>query len=131
MTQPLSILLVDDAKIPLVIYTAALKKKFEGVSVDTADGAEGALSLVATKPFHVIVTDLEMPNKNGLQLIRELRENLDSATTRIVLMSGVEEENKAAYAAKAQEAGADGFFSKKDQHAELGNLIESLLPPAA
>jgi len=71
----MTILLVDDQQ---PILDGLLKGvPFASIGyrkVLTAGGTEEALELLRTEPVDVLLTDIEMPGRNGLELIREVRE---------------------------------------------------------
>lgn len=73
---PPRVLAVDDDPSLLHFYERALEAS--GYSVVIADSAEDALKTLDTEAFDVIVSDLWMPGKTGLDLLREVRlRNLD------------------------------------------------------
>ncbi|GAB4344271.1 MAG: hypothetical protein Kow0099_23570 [Candidatus Abyssubacteria bacterium] len=66
-----SILLVDDD----LEFRKAMKRTFERSGYDITVAADGqeALDLLDTQDFDLIITDLRMPNVNGIQLMEEIR----------------------------------------------------------
>ncbi len=71
MNNKQSILLVDDDQ----EFRKAMKKMFEKSGYDVtvaADGQEG-LDALSKKTFDLIISDLRMPNLNGMELMEELR----------------------------------------------------------
>lgn len=80
--DPIRILVVDDEQLVrdlLVSYLSSL-----GFVVETAqDGVEG-LEKYAEGDFDVVLTDLSMPNMDGLELLKELREIDDEAVVLII-----------------------------------------------
>ena len=78
------ILVIEDETTFRVIVKEALEKA--GYEVDTAsDGVEG-LKLCAGQPYAMVITDILMPNKEGLETILELSEQ--SPDTTIIAISG-------------------------------------------
>lgn len=69
----LSVLLVDDVPLNLKVLSAVLKNM--NITPVTAISGEEALHKIAEKHFDVILTDLWMPEMNGVQLVREIRKN--------------------------------------------------------
>jgi CheY-like chemotaxis protein len=65
------ILLVDDD----VIALALLKECFHqrGISIQCAENGENALQLMQQRPFALLLTDLQMPGMDGLELARKAR----------------------------------------------------------
>ena len=78
------ILLIDDDEGIRTILNMALNTAGHEVT-EAAEGTEG-LKLYATGEFDVVITDLIMPGREGLEMIRELRKSWSDA--RIIAMSG-------------------------------------------
>jgi DNA-binding response OmpR family regulator len=78
------ILLVDDD----VSYRAALKRVLlqNGFAVDTASDGRAALKKFREAQFDVIILDLWMPEKDGLETLIEIRRA--SPTAKVIAMSG-------------------------------------------
>ena len=53
--------------------------------LEAAEGGDG-LSLAAERPFDLVITDLIMPGKEGIETVQELREQ--NSATRIIAISG-------------------------------------------
>ncbi len=79
-----SILIVDDERRQREIYQAILQD--EGYEAFTAASAESALSLVAQKRFDLILTDLNLTGRNGIQLLTEILRA--DPTVAVVLITG-------------------------------------------
>ena len=71
MDEKQSILLVDDDQ----EFRKAMKKMFErsGYSVTLAADGQEALNILSEDTFDLIISDLRMPNLNGMQLMEELK----------------------------------------------------------
>jgi DNA-binding NtrC family response regulator len=87
MTEPRgSILLVDDEEKILKALGRALRD--EGHEVVAAPGAREAQRVLATRPFDLLVVDNRMPEKTGLELIRELvSSTAEGERPQIVMMT--------------------------------------------
>ena len=87
MTDPRgSILLVDDEEKILKALGRALRD--EGHEVVAAPGARDAQRVLATRPFDLLVVDNRMPEKTGLELIRELvSSTAEGERPQIVMMT--------------------------------------------
>lgn len=72
MESPKRVLVVEDDPEVLFVWTTALKKLAE-VEVATAEGGRQALDRFDADPFDLIITDLSMPDMNGVELTREIR----------------------------------------------------------
>lgn len=78
------ILLVDD-NAPLLAIMALLLQHEGHVTTLAADGGQ-ALKLVANGKFELIITDLVMPEKEGIEIILALRKNFPAI--KLIAMSG-------------------------------------------
>ena len=79
-----SVLVVDDDENQA--QSLALALRLEGLDASAAVGPEAALALLRVSPARVVVCDLRMRGKNGLELARELEAIYPG--TKILLTSG-------------------------------------------
>lgn len=70
---PVSILLVEDEPAALALLAKIVPKKFPGVTVYTATDGRGGLELFKAHSSDIVITDINMPEMNGLQLIVKIR----------------------------------------------------------
>jgi putative nucleotidyltransferase with HDIG domain len=113
------LLLVDDDS----GFRALLRTTFEDVAVDVDEAgsaAEAEERIAASKP-DVIVLDVGMPGMDGLAFCRELKAGADTASIRIVLLTGMEDVEDVAGA-----AGADALLLKPFRPLELLGVVERL-----
>jgi CheY-like chemotaxis protein len=100
-----SIAIIDDDRAWLETLSAFLEER--GHSVFTAEGGLSGLDLLAQREVALAVVDFQMPDLNGLELIRLLRQRGQRA--RILMMSSDEDPD---LAAQALALGATAFLSK-------------------
>lgn len=91
--------------------------------IQAADGVEG-LAKARSTPVDLVVTDLNMPNMNGLTLIRELRK-LPSCKGVPILFLTTESDDGLKKEAKA--AGATGWITKPFQQEQLVTVVRRVL----
>jgi CheY-like chemotaxis protein len=86
---PLRVLVADDS----AVARAKLRKLFEGAGYEVALAADGeeALELVASQPFAVLVTDLELPKVDGFQVIASVQGSLETEDLPIIAITGHDE----------------------------------------
>src|SRR6266850_6456209 len=101
------VLIVDDDPALLQALPETLRLRMNGLTVDTADSAAAALDRIAARHYDAIVTDLEMPGKDGLGLLSEIRSRRPDTPT--LLMAGHGEH---ASAINALRGGACDFIQK-------------------
>ncbi len=78
------LLIVDDEKIALRNLEHVLGK--EGYEVSTTQSGSQALSLLDSKPFDVVLTDLKMDKVDGMQVLRRCKAN--HPDTEVIMMTG-------------------------------------------
>jgi CheY-like chemotaxis protein len=83
---PARILVVDDD--PLVIRLIIDTLHLEGYDVDSAENGVAALEKLRHAHFDLILSDLHMPQLDGVGLYRALTEGQDHAVTRIIFLTG-------------------------------------------
>ena len=118
-----TILAVDDSKTMRDMVTFTLKEAGYG-SLEAEDG-KAALNVLADHAVDVVITDLNMPNMNGFELIRALRSDPKHKFTPILMLT-TEGDN-----AKKQEgksAGATGWLVKPFNPEKLVEVIKKVCP---
>jgi two-component system, OmpR family, KDP operon response regulator KdpE len=119
MSEPFHILLVDDE--PQITRVLRTTLSAEGYEIRVANDGEMALELMKDWQPHIIVTDLVMPNLNGVELCRRVR--AISEVPIIVLSVRDQERQKI----EALDAGADDFVTKPFSTYELMARIRAQL----
>lgn len=117
-----SILTVDDSASLRMAIRLALSGAGYAVT-EAADGVEGLAKAAATK-FDMIVTDLNMPNMDGLTMIRELRTQPAQAGVPIIFLTT---ESDADMKAQAKAAGATGWLVKPFVADQLVKVAKNVL----
>lgn len=100
------ILHVDD-DVSFLEVSKKILSVLSNFDVDTAKSAEEACRKMASNSYDAIVSDYEMPNKNGLDLLMELK--AQKIDVPFILLTGKGREE---IAIKALNLGADGYVSK-------------------
>ena len=73
MVDKSHILIVDDDTALLQALPHTLALRISGVQVDTSASAQGALELIQAHDYDVIVTDIKMPEMDGLALLAQVQ----------------------------------------------------------
>jgi len=114
------ILIVDDERDLRVIFKRFLE--VDGYSCQTAESAEEALKQLATEEFSLIITDINMPGRSGLDLLRESKIRFPEMA--VLVISAVDDRK---VAVKALELGAFAYMIKPVSRNELAiNVINGL-----
>jgi DNA-binding response OmpR family regulator len=116
------ILVADDDATTLLFVRSLLEDR--GYDVITAEDGESALSLVRSQKPDLVVTDLVMPYINGLELIREMREDTELSRIPVVLISMKDKEQDIV---QGLEEGADDYVVKPFHALELAARIKKIL----
>ena len=115
-----SILIVDDDQNILKILRDLLEK--EGFNVLTASDVDKALPFIDQKDLDLIVTDLKMPGKSGMDLLRICHEKRPSVPVIMITAFGNVEA-----AVTAMKKGAYDFITKPFDENELLNVVEKAI----
>lgn len=115
-----AILVVDDSAVPRV----KLRKLFEaqGYRVETANDGVQALEAIARTRFSIIITDLEMPNMDGFELIAAVQGSLDTENIPLIAITGHEEMQARVHDIQ----GLYGIFKKPWNDRELLKRVDVL-----
>ena len=129
--MPLRILLVDDEQPVHEAINLMLNWQTLGyLPPDSAMDGAAALDLMKKQRYDVVMTDICMPNMNGLAFMRELRQM--NQQVQILVMTAYDQFS---YAQEALRCGARDLFLKPlDRHeleARLKELADELLPASA
>ena len=121
------ILIIDDES----MIRESLSNLFtrEGYSVEVAvDGADG-LKKFSENPARVVVTDIVMPEKEGIETITTMRKS--NPNLKIIAMSGKGSGDFRLYLEMAGEFGADVAIPKPFSRAQILGAVENLVGAAS
>ena len=115
-----ALLVVDDS----AVARAKLRRLFEGAGYTVAVASDGleALETLASRFFSVLVTDLEMPQMSGIELIASVQGSLETEDLPIIAITGHDE-----LQARARDyEGLYGIFRKPWNDRELLRRVQTL-----
>jgi len=120
-----SVLLVDDSSSIRAIIKKIIKMSgFDvGGFLDASDGHE-AMAVLRENPVDIVLTDINMPNMNGLDLIARIKENPDLAGIPVVVVST---EGSEKMMEEAMALGAVGYVKKPFVPEEIKNTLNTIL----
>jgi len=116
----MKILLVEDEAGLIITLTDRLRS--EGFDVKSATDGEQGLSFALNESFDLIILDVMLPKKNGLDVCRDLRQK--NVTTPILMLTAKGETIDKVLGLKL---GADDYLTKPFEVMELLARIEALL----
>jgi PleD family two-component response regulator len=120
--EPRRILLIDDSEITLVLEKSALEARGYDVRA-TSTLIEFERVLSEFKP-HLILTDIHMPEVQGTDICRTLKNEFNTQDIPIVLFSSLDDDQLGAL---AEQVGADGYLSKMHGLEALGEKVDELV----
>lgn len=120
--QTMNLMVVDDYMEHRLALAKILSK--EGYRVTQASSGEEAIALLSLsdEPFDLVIADLRMPKKNGLQLLEEIK-RLCPQTMVIILTAYGEPESFR----EAMEQGAFEYLHKPIRREEILEAVEKAL----
>ncbi|MEL6403294.1 MAG: response regulator [Chloroflexota bacterium] len=116
------ILVVDDEIGALTLIGIMLERG--GFNVLKAKNADVATAVLDQNTPDLIILDVMMPGKNGIELCREIRQRGDTATTPVLILSA---RGDAESVMKGMEAGADDYLPKPILHHDLVSKVRTIL----
>ena len=120
------VLVVDDSADIRGMLQAQLE--MEGFDVATAPDGARALALLGRQRADLIITDLFMPDKDGIETILEIREKYPAV--QIVAMSGWDSRQGSDYLKVAREIGAVRTVKKPFELTDIVKIVRDLMPPS-
>ena len=120
-SAPIEVLHVDDDPAVLDLTQSFLDRELDAVTVTTTTDPGEALERLDSETFHCVISDLEMPGRDGLELLDAVRERYPDLPFVLYTGKGSEE-----IAAEAINAGVTGYLQKggPDQIRRLANRVE-------
>ena len=119
------ILLLDDDEEMLEVFQELLRQLPSKPEIHVSNSGARAIALLESEPFTLLITDLRMPQMDGLQVLGIVRRKYPHL--RIIVLTGVLDEE---YRSRAYAQGVDLFWQKPGGPEEfqlLKDCIESLL----
>lgn len=115
------ILVVDDSA--AVRQSVAYVLDQAGYEIVQANDGQDALTKLDGAPFALVVTDVNMPNMDGIELTRQIRANSDYKFTPIVVLTT---ESQSTKMNEGKEAGATGWIVKPFNSEKLLQVVKRL-----
>ncbi len=118
----LNILLVDDSQL-VIQRLFEIMGELECVnSLTEANSYQQAIGVLANNPVDVVLMDIQIPGKNGIELLRFIKKNYPSVIT-IMLTNQV---NKS-YKELCKAMGCDHYIDKSKEFESIAGLLESYM----
>lgn len=120
--MPKKFLIVDDSASIRQLVTFTLKNA--GYDVVTAVSGEKAMASLTGTKVDAVITDLNMPEMDGIELIRKVRAITEYKFVPIIMLTTEAQEDKKR---EGKEAGASGWIVKPFSPEQLLNVIRKFL----
>ena len=124
------LLVVDDDEHIRYLVCAAAERSGKFSAIESAADGQAALDTIFHALRHspgnvpeLVLSDLCMPRKDGLELVRELKQHLETREIAIAIMTSSNRPNDRA---DAQAAGCFAFFDKPTRPDEFTQIVTSL-----
>lgn len=117
-----TVLVVDDSPMLREMIASLLNKT--GLTISVAQDGQEAKALIAANPPDLVVLDVVMPNMNGYELCRWVKNNAETQDVLVVLCSSKGEEFDRYWGIKQ---GADAYVIKPFRPGELLGTVKTLL----
>ena len=117
-----TILVVDDSSSMRQVVSITLKQAGHDV-IEACDGKD-ALTKLAGQKIHLVISDVNMPNMDGMTFVREMKKNAAYRFVPVIMLTteGSDEKKKA-----GQDAGAKAWMVKPFQPQQLLAAVTKLL----
>ena len=120
LKTPRRILVVDDEDDLRTLLSHVLST--HGYDITSASDGEEAIALLEKVSFDVALLDIQMPNINGIEVLKFISENCPS--TRAIMLTGYADLK---HAMEAKEFGAQDFIGKPYKLEDILTTIERVL----
>lgn len=126
MKTRLNILHVDDSH-AVILYTKIMLMEISLInSIDPARTVSAARQALATKFFEVVILDINLPDGNGIDLLKWVKRNYPQKVTIMFTNSSDE-----FFRREAEKAGVDHFLDKSMEFEDLLEILKTIkLTPA-
>jgi DNA-binding response OmpR family regulator len=113
------VLVIEDEKKTASFVKKALQS--EGFAVDVAHNGDDGLALAQTTPYDTVVLDIMLPGRDGLSIVRQLREGRNATPVLLLSARGAVDER-----IEGLNAGADDYLPKPFALGELVARVRAL-----
>jgi two-component system, OmpR family, alkaline phosphatase synthesis response regulator PhoP len=118
----LNVLVADDEKHVARLVQVNLERL--GHKVELVHDGQEALDVILTGDYDVVVLDIMMPNRDGLEVLREIRRHQGTKHLKVVLLTVKAQDSDVI---RGIEAGADYYLTKPFNPDEVAHLVEEIV----
>lgn len=118
----MKVLIADDHSVVREGLKQILKQVDADVVIDEVENGNEALDSIEKQEFDLVIMDISMPGKSGLDILMTLKDKNINANILILTIHPEEQ-----YAIRAFKLGASGYLSKSSLYEELATAIKTIL----
>jgi DNA-binding NarL/FixJ family response regulator len=118
----MKVIIADDHSIVRKGLKQILLEEYPFAQVSEASNAEELIKLVMSDTWDVVITDLSMPGRSGLDALRQIREAFPKLPVLVLSMHPEDQ-----YAIRVLKAGASGYLNKDTAQDELIQAMRKVL----
>ncbi|HMH22838.1 MAG TPA: response regulator transcription factor [Puia sp.] len=115
-------LIADDHSVVRKGLKHILLEAFPSATIEEVTNAEDLYKRVSTEEWDVVISDISMPGRSGLEMLQQIRQ--DHPKLPYLILSVHSEDQ---YAIRVLKAGASGYLNKESANEELVKAINQLL----
>jgi len=119
--KKISILIADDHPIVRAGFKLVISDTQDMTVADEAGNGQEVLNLIRKKDYDIVLLDISMPGRNGLEILKDLK--TEKPKLPVMILSIYPEEQ---YAVRALRAGASGYMTKASAPNELIAAIRKI-----
>ncbi len=118
----LKILVADDHALLREGLARVLTKEFNGLEIQEVGTGQGVLDFVRSHQWDVLILDINLPDKNGIEVLKETKAL--RPTLPVLILSFYPEKQ---YAIRSLKSGASGYLTKESAPEELVSALRHIL----
>jgi two-component system chemotaxis response regulator CheY len=123
IADKIKIMVVDDTSVSRALIVDALDQMGIRGVVIAKDGAAALQALIA-QPVHLVISDMNMPGLDGLELLKRLRETKNTARIGFILVTGSADKT---LIARGRQFALNNYVTKPFTVAQLRGAIEAVV----
>jgi two-component system invasion response regulator UvrY len=120
--ESLRILVADDHSVVRLGIVKALQQNFSDAEFGEAENGADLLRLINESKWNIVILDINMPGRNGLEVLKDIREIHPEIP--VIILSMYPEDQ---FAVRAIKAGASAYLTKNVSSKELTEAIKRIL----
>jgi two-component system invasion response regulator UvrY len=116
------ILIADDHSVVRRGIRQILLEEFPDAVINEVNDGSGLIRMARSEQWNIVISDLSMPGKNGLDTLKQLKSEFPKMSVLILSMHPEDQ-----YAIRALRAGASGYLTKESASDELVDAVRKIM----